>query len=69
LAGEAGEIANAEKKAVRDNLKSGVVGLDVLDECGDVLFYMRIELNRYGYTIEDAFDACAKKLERQRREL
>src|SRR3954452_887622 len=65
LAGEAGEVCDAVKKIVRD----GASDAAVLDECGDVLFYMRRLLALRGYSIEDAAEALLLKLERQRREL
>jgi NTP pyrophosphatase (non-canonical NTP hydrolase) len=59
LAGEAGEVANVVKKMARDG-----VNLDdkMIDECGDVLFYMSRLLRARGYTLEDASNALLEKL-------
>jgi NTP pyrophosphatase (non-canonical NTP hydrolase) len=59
MAGEAGEVANVVKKMARDE-----VNLDdkMIDECGDVLFYMSRLLRERGYTLNDAANALLEKL-------
>ncbi len=67
LGGESGEILNVCKKMVRDGAS---VDLDnaLVDEAGDVLFYLRMLLEKNGYTIEDAAEACIRKLDAKKKE-
>lgn len=67
LGGEAGEVQNAIKKIVRDGINESHIE-DVLEECGDVLFYMKQLLERYGLTVEDAAAYCMVKLYKMRQE-
>lgn len=60
IAGEAGELLDAIKKATiyrkpydKDN---------VLEECGDVLFYVQGMLNSFGFTLQEAINANIEKL-------
>jgi NTP pyrophosphatase (non-canonical NTP hydrolase) len=60
IAGEAGELLDAIKKATiyrkpydKDN---------VLEECGDILFYVQGMLNSFGFTLQDAIKANVYKL-------
>lgn len=64
LASEAGEVAGEAKKMIRDHKPDE----DMINECGDVLFYMHRLLRLRGCTLEDAAHALLDKLERQRLE-
>lgn len=68
MAGEVGEVANEVKKIVRDG-GGDEVSAAVVDECGDVLFYMERLLELFDLTIEDAAEALLRKLVQQRQEL
>ena len=60
VSGEAGELVDAIKKhwIYGKELDSE----NVLEECGDLLFYMDRILDLCGYTIEDAMQANFEKL-------
>lgn len=62
---EAGELAGVVRKAWRDG--DEVDPLKVLDESGDVLYYLAMALNRAGYTFADAFAYNVEKLASRRR--
>jgi len=60
VAGEAGELLDTIKKAAiyrkpydKDN---------VLEECGDILFYVQGMLNSFGFTLQGAITANVEKL-------
>ena len=60
IAGEAGELLDTIKKAAiyrkpydKDN---------VLEECGDILFYLQGMLNSFGFTLQGAITANVEKL-------
>jgi NTP pyrophosphatase (non-canonical NTP hydrolase) len=60
IAGEAGELLDTIKKATiyrkpydKDN---------VLEECGDILFYLQGMLNSFGFTLQGAITANVEKL-------
>lgn len=59
--GEAGEVQNIIKKELFHG--HAVDGPSVLDEIGDILFYIDWELELYGYTMEDAMEFNRTKLE------
>ena len=71
LGGESGEVLNVVKKIYRD--APPVVEQDVLgtmsmndklvEEAGDVLFYLRQVLAKRGYTLEDAGRGLLDKLD------
>jgi NTP pyrophosphatase (non-canonical NTP hydrolase) len=63
LCGEAGEVANVTKKVMRDGTLSQEMDRNLLDECGDVLFYLGRTLHHAGYTLSEAAAACLRKLE------
>lgn len=65
LAGEAGEVCDKIKKVYRDN--NGEFSIDkkqeILNEIGDVLWYMVSICDDLGYTLEDAAWANLKKIQ------
>lgn len=66
LAGEAGEVANEAKKAARDDmlvLDDGDRTAAIVEECGDVLFYMSRLLRLRGRSLDDAAHALLAKLD------
>ena len=63
IAGEAGEVIDAVKKTWiygkpldREN---------ILEECGDLLFYISALLTQTGYTLDDAMTANMEKLKKR----
>ena len=68
MAGEAGEVANAVKKMIRDMADFHDGDEAVVSECGDVLFYMSRLLRLRGKTLEDAAFSLLAKLEELRLE-
>lgn len=60
VGGEAGEIVDLTKKGVYHEL--GFVHDDVVNEAGDLLFYVAWWLSTFGMTLGDAFEANQKKL-------
>jgi NTP pyrophosphatase (non-canonical NTP hydrolase) len=64
LAGEAGEVANIVKKIQRDN--DGVITTDVrgklLDELGDVLWYISACADELGLTLNEIAEYNVQKL-------
>ncbi len=63
VAGEAGEVVDYLKKCIVNGRE-----LDpqkVLDECGDVLFYMQGLLMNFDYDIEDAMNYNVRKLRKR----
>jgi NTP pyrophosphatase (non-canonical NTP hydrolase) len=65
LAGEAGEVANKYKKIIRD--KCGIMDQDdavaILDELGDVLWYIARIVDELDYDFEDITEINYHKLE------
>lgn len=68
LTGEAGEVAEKVKKALRD--KNGEFSesykLDILKEVGDVIWYCNALCRDLGYTLEDCMELNIAKLESRR---
>ena len=60
MVGEAGEVTELVKKDVFN--KRQIPSIEMLKECGDVLFYMAGLLDSYGWSIEDALDQNVSKL-------
>lgn len=63
VAGEAGELLDMVKK-------SWIYGKDfdhenLIEECGDLLFYIAAALDQHGYTLSDAAKANYAKLEKR----
>ncbi len=54
LAGEAGEVANITKKVIRDDacIMTPSKELELLDELGDVLWYVAQEVEQLGWSLE-----------------
>jgi phosphoribosyl-ATP pyrophosphohydrolase len=67
LGGESGEVQNAVKKIVRDGISKPRIE-NLIEESGDVLFYLAHLLERYGFTLEDAAAYCLTKLYKLRNE-
>lgn len=65
LTGEAGEVAEKVKKALRD--KNGEFSdeykLEILKEVGDVLWYCNALCRDLGYTLEECMELNIQKLE------
>ena len=64
LVGEAGEVADKIKKLVRDN-KDAVCtpNEQIMDECGDTLFYLTALANIYGFGLSDLIIRNMAKLD------
>lgn len=59
LAGESGEVVEKIKKDIRDGVKDdGGIAL----ELGDVLAYLVLLADHYGFTLQDIVDSNAAKL-------
>lgn len=68
LTGESGEVAELIKKLHYHggaDKKGPITGNRILDECGDVLWYLTALLNCYGYSLHDCIDANIAKLQRR----
>ena len=63
LSSEAGELASECKKALTSGRPIDV--RNVLDECGDGLYYLTLALNVSGWTLEDAMRWNMAKLRRR----
>jgi NTP pyrophosphatase (non-canonical NTP hydrolase) len=65
LSGEAGEVANKYKKIIRD--KYGIMNEEdsdqILDELGDVLWYIARIVDELGFNVEDVAEKNYNKLE------
>jgi NTP pyrophosphatase (non-canonical NTP hydrolase) len=63
MCGESGEVIDKVKKVLIYGKE--VDKKDLLNECGDVLWYMTILLHELGYNLEDAMKANVEKLEKR----
>lgn len=63
MCGESGEVIDKVKKTLIYGKELNKK--DLLNECGDVLWYMVILLHEIGYTLEDAMQANVDKLKRR----
>jgi NTP pyrophosphatase (non-canonical NTP hydrolase) len=64
LSGEAGEIANKVKKVLRDD--HGIINgkrADLLDELGDVMWYVSQVATELGSSLDDVLEANIAKLQ------
>lgn len=68
LVGEAGEVADLYKKVYYHNDKPGWKD-ELLNECGDLLYYLIKTLALNGWTIEDALIANRMKLMQRHHDL
>jgi len=64
--GEAGEVANAVKKLVRDCATKEEV--DLQNELGDCLYYLTALAHYYEWTLQDIMQANIEKLESRHKE-
>jgi NTP pyrophosphatase (non-canonical NTP hydrolase) len=60
ISGEAGELLDTVKKAAI--YRKPYDKENVLEECGDVLFYVQGMLNSFGFTLQEAINANIEKL-------
>lgn len=67
LNGEAGEVAEKIKRLYRDVHKKDFEGVDVAPELGDVLWYLALLADEFGYSLEEIAEMNLAKL-RDRRE-
>lgn len=65
LAGETGEVVEPCKKHYRDGTHPGK---ELLLELGDVLHYLTVIANSYGWSLADVANANAAKLEQRDRD-
>jgi NTP pyrophosphatase (non-canonical NTP hydrolase) len=63
VAGEAGEVADLVKKFVGHG--HAIDGAKVQKELGDVLWYVAVLAERFGYTLEDVAKANVEKLRKR----
>ena len=61
LAGEAGEVCEARKKMIRDNDTQKIH--DLFEELGDVLWYVAIICNRFGWNLKEVASHNIDKLQ------
>jgi len=67
MLGEAGEVANKYKKVLRGDYKIEEVREALLDECGDVLWYLNATIRDLGGDLESVCSNNIKKLQRRRK--
>lgn len=65
LGGEVGEFLNVRKKIERDGSNENLRE-NLLEEAGDILFYLRLALEKEELTMEDAAVYVLEKLRRQK---
>ena len=63
VSGEAGELLDAIKKATI--YRKPLDKENVIEECGDILFFVQGILNYYAYTLEDAVEENKQKLSKR----
>ena len=64
VAGEAGEIANRIKKHIFCGMPAAYAK-DIIEEAGDILFYLQWLLEAYGYTLADSLNNNVDKLKKR----
>ena len=62
LTGEAGEVAEKVKKMIRDNKSIEDCQIDIMNELGDVLWYIATCANEFGLTLEEIAENNVLKL-------
>lgn len=65
LNGEAGEVAEWYKKAVLRKNKIGLTDQDLLEELGDVLYYLTRLAQLKGWTLKEVMQANKEKLDKR----
>lgn len=65
LGGEVGELQNIIKKYLYHNAKRTETKEAILDEAGDVLWYLTMLLDSFDYTLLEAMAFNAKKLKKR----
>jgi len=63
LTGEAGEVAEKVKKMIRDNKSIEECKTDILNELGDVLWYIANVAHEFGLTLSDIANNNIDKLQ------
>lgn len=68
LAGESGEVANVVKKVVRDDGGEPTFNrkVAIIDELGDVVWYVTALAAELGYSLEQVLDRNRKKLQHRK---
>lgn len=69
LGGEVGEVLNCIKKRDFHGRVDEVTVEDIVDEVGDVLWYVMNLTSALGYSIDDVIDKNVKKLENRYKNL
>jgi len=62
LAGEAGEVAQIMKRAIRDSMPDDVLIAKMRDELGDCLWYIAEAAGAFGFNLSDIAQANLDKL-------
>jgi NTP pyrophosphatase (non-canonical NTP hydrolase) len=62
LAGESGELANVWKKYLRDPLHQAIPTVRLIDELGDILWYLVATAKHLGISLEDLMQINTEKL-------
>tara|TARA_R100000315_G_C5193556_1_gene113078 strand:+ start:340 stop:663 length:324 start_codon:yes stop_codon:yes gene_type:complete len=62
LAGEAGEVAEKVKKLIRDNISIEDCQIDIMNELGDVLWYIATCAYEFNLTLEEIAENNVLKL-------
>jgi NTP pyrophosphatase (non-canonical NTP hydrolase) len=68
LLGEAGELANKYKKILRNEVNPYSRREELMDELGDVLWYLSAFAKELGYTLEEVADFNLAKLAKRKTE-
>ena len=63
LTGEAGEVAEKVKKMIRDNKTLEEVKFPLMDELGDVLWYIAALAHELGITLDNIAESNVQKLQ------
>lgn len=69
LAGEVGEVCNCIKKREFHGRVDEVSIEDIVDECGDVMWYLMNLISSLGYNVEDVIKMNVNKLHKRYKNL